>query len=137
MLKTITLCAALLFSATPFASVLVVVHPSNTADISRDDINRLYTGRASSFPGGSQAVPINLVDSNSARNNFDDKVLGRSSSQIKAHWSKLVFTGKGSPPKEVNNDAEVLDLVANNPNIIGYVSKGVDTSNVRTVLTVD
>lgn len=137
MLKTITLCAALLCSATSFASVVVVVHPSNTADISRDDINRLYTGRASSFPGGSQAVPINLVDSNSARNNFDDKVLGRSSSQIKAHWSKLVFTGKGSPPKEVNNDAEVLDLVANNPNIIGYVSKGADTSNVRTVLTVD
>lgn len=137
MLKTMTLCAALLCSATSFASVVVVVHPSNTADISRDDINRLYTGRASSFPGGSQAVPINLVDSNSARNNFDDKVLGRSSSQIKAHWSKLVFTGKGSPPKEVNNDAEVLDLVANNPNIIGYVSKGADTSNVRTVLTVD
>lgn len=137
MLKTITLSTLLLCSSALFANVVVVVHPSNTADISRDDINRLYTGRSSSFPSGSQAVPINLVDSNSVRNDFDDKVLGRSSSQIKAHWSKLVFTGKGSPPKEVNNDAEVLDLVANNPNIIGYVSKGADTSKVRTVLTVD
>lgn len=137
MLKTLTLCTALFCSATSFASVIIVVHPSNTVEISRDDVNRLYTGRASSFPGGSQAVPINLVDSNSVRNDFDDKVLGRSSSQIKAHWSKLVFTGKGSPPKEVNNDAEVLDLVANNPNIIGYVSKGADISNVRAVLTVD
>lgn len=137
MLKTLTLCTALFCSASAFANVVIVVHPSNTAEISRDDINRLYTGRASSFPGGSQAVPINLIDSNSTRNDFDDKVLGRSSSQIKAHWSKLVFTGKGSPPKEVNNDAEVLDLVANNPNIIGYVSKNADISSVRAVLTVD
>lgn len=137
MLKTLTLCTALFCSASAFANVVIVVHPSNTAEISRDDINRLYTGRASSFPGGSQAVPINLIDSNSTRNDFDDKVLGRSSSQIKAHWSKLVFTGKGSPPKEVNNDAEVIDLVANNPNIIGYVSKNADISSVRAVLTVD
>lgn len=137
MLKTLTLCTALFCSASAFANVVIVVHPSNTAEISRDDINRLYTGRASSFPGGSQAVPINLIDSNSTRNDFDDKVLGRSSSQIKAHWSKLVFTGKGSPPKEVNNDAEVIDLVANNPNIIGYVSKNADISSVRAVLSVD
>lgn len=137
MIKKIAIAISLLLTPALYANVVVVVHPSNTADISRDDINRLYTGRASSFPGGGQAVPINLVDSNNVRNDFDDKVLGRSSSQIKAHWSKLVFTGKGSPPKEVNNDAEVLDLVANNPSIIGYVSKGADLSKVRAVLTVD
>ncbi|WP_423185244.1 phosphate ABC transporter substrate-binding protein [Alishewanella sp. d11] len=137
MIKKIVIAISLLLTPALYANVVVVVHPSNTADISRDDINRLYTGRASSFPSGGQAVPINLVDSNSVRNEFDDKVLGRSSSQIKAHWSKLVFTGKGSPPKEVNNDAEVLDLVANNPSIIGYVSKGADLSKVRAVLTVD
>ena len=137
MIKKIVIAASLLLTPALYANVVVVVHPSNTADISRDDINRLYTGRASSFPSGGQAVPINLVDSNSVRNEFDDKVLGRSSSQIKAHWSKLVFTGKGTPPKEVNNDAEVLDLVANNPSIIGYVSKGADLAKVRAVLTID
>lgn len=130
----LTLCCV--FSSS-FAAVQVIVHPSNSANISKDDVNRLYTGRASSFPGGGQAVPINLVETHKTRNDFDEKALGRSSSQIKAHWSKLVFTGKGTPPKEVDSDAEVLELVANNPNIIGYVSKGAATDKVKVVLEID
>ena len=124
-------------TASSFAAVQVIVHPSNSANIGKDDVNRLYTGRASSFPGGGQAVPINLVETHKTRNDFDEKALGRSSSQIKAHWSKLVFTGKGTPPKEVDSDAEVLELVANNPNIIGYVSKGAATDKVKVVLEID
>jgi ABC-type phosphate transport system substrate-binding protein len=124
-------------TASSFAAVQVIVHPSNSANISKDDVNRLYTGRASSFPGGGQAVPINLVETHKTRNDFDEKALGRSSSQIKAHWSKLVFTGKGTPPKEVDSDAEVLELVANNPSIIGYVSKGAATDKVKVVLEID
>jgi len=60
-------------------------------------------------------------------------LLGRSSSQVSAYWSKLVFTGKGIPPKEVSNDAQVIDLVAKNPSVIGYIDKASVTDAVKEI----
>ena len=86
---------------------------------------------------GAAAIPVNLADSVPLRAEFDQKALGRSSSQVKAYWSKLVFTGKGTPPKEVASDSEVLELVASNPNLIGYVSAGAVSAKVKVLLTLE
>jgi ABC-type phosphate transport system substrate-binding protein len=136
-MKTAIFAICCLMSATVTAGIAVVVHPTNGAELSKDDLSRLYTGRTSNFPDGSSAVPINLGDASSLRAMFDEKALGRSSSQIKAYWSKLVFTGKGTPPKEVATPAEVLQLVANNPNIVGYIDSAEVTPAVKVVLTID
>ncbi|WP_334313334.1 hypothetical protein [Psychrosphaera algicola] len=47
----------------------------------------------------------------------------------------MVFTGKGSPPREVSNDAEMLELIKANPSLIGYVSSGSITSDVKVIAT--
>lgn len=116
------------------ADIAIIVHPASTVETSKDDIVRLYTGRSNNL-NGAAVEPLNLSDGHDLRNSFDNDVLGRSPSQVKAYWSKLVFTGKGSPPKEVGSAAEVIDLVAKNPNIIGYVSKADVTDNVKVVTT--
>jgi ABC-type phosphate transport system substrate-binding protein len=136
-MKTILVVGSLLLPLTVNAAIAVVVHPSNQASLTQGDLVRLYTGKLSAFPNGSSAVPVNLADSAALRSEFDQKALGRSSSQVKAFWSKLVFTGKGTPPKEVSSDNEVLTLVANNPNIIGYVDAGAVTSDVKVILTIE
>ena len=52
----------------------------------------------------------------------------KSSSQIKAYWSKLVFTGKGKPPTELSG-ADAIKFVAEKPYAIAYVDASkVDTS---------
>lgn len=136
-MKTFMIVASLLFSAGLSAAIAVVVHPSNSATLSKDELSRLYTGRTSNFPDGNAAIPVNLADASAIRADFDEKALGRSSSQMKAYWSKLVFTGKGTPPKEVATAAEVLKLVANNPNTVGYVAATEVTADVKVVLTLD
>lgn len=119
------------------AGTSVIVHPSNSFSLTADDVTRLFTGRSKTFPDGRTAVPVNLTEDVALRAAFDEKVLGRSSSQIKAHWSKLLFTGKGTPPKEVDSDQEVIDLVKSNPNIIGYISSENANGDVKVVLSVD
>ncbi|MEX1222393.1 MAG: phosphate ABC transporter substrate-binding protein [Idiomarina sp.] len=119
------------------AGTSVIVHPSNSFSLTADDVTRLFTGRSKTFPDGRTAVPVNLTEAVAVRAAFDEKVLGRSSSQIKAHWSKLLFTGKGTPPKEVDSDQEVIDLVKSNPNIIGYISSENATGDVKVLLSVD
>ena len=59
-----------------------------------------------------------------------------SESQLKSYWSKLVFTGKGQPPRDVQTDAEMIELVAGNPNIIGYVDISSVTDKVKVLTSI-
>jgi ABC-type phosphate transport system substrate-binding protein len=137
MLKKLIFIPALTLSFMAFANVAVIVHPSNAATLSQDDINKIFTGRAKNFTDGKAAEPVNLSETVAVRADFDQKALGRSSSQVKAYWSKLVFTGKGTPPKEMASEQEVLDAVAKNPAAIGYVSAGAVTGSVKVALTLN
>lgn len=133
-MKTVLLIAGLALSPLAQAEVAVIVHPSNAATLDADAISKLYMGREKSFPGGASAVPLALADTAAATNEFNDKVLKKPSSQLKAYWSKLIFTGKGTPPKEIASDAEMVKLIGSNPNMIGFVdAKAVDGS-VKVVL---
>ncbi|MBU1311464.1 MAG: phosphate ABC transporter substrate-binding protein [Gammaproteobacteria bacterium] len=117
------------------AEIAVVVNPANANAVSSDDLNRLFLGRASSFADGSKATPLNLAEGQAAREEFDSKVLNRSSAQLKAYWSKLVFTGKGTPPKELADDAAVKAAVAGDSTAIGYISSGSVDGSVKVVAT--
>ena len=116
------------------AEVAVIVHPSSpTSTMTEDDISKLFLGKAKSFPSGEAAVPINQNEGSAARDKFNDAVVKKNSSQLKAYWSQLVFTGKGTPPKDAGDDAEVKKLVAANPNMIGYIDSGAVDGSVKVV----
>jgi ABC-type phosphate transport system substrate-binding protein len=130
--KALTLTMALAVSSVS-AEVAVIVHPSNAAALDQAEIARLFTGRGTTFNNGSKATPFNLAESAPARTEFDTKVLNKSSSQMKAFWSKLVFTGKGSPPKELPSDAEMKAAVAADTTAIGYIDAAAVDASVKVV----
>ncbi|CAM4278113.1 MULTISPECIES: phosphate ABC transporter substrate-binding protein [Pseudoalteromonas] len=123
----------LLCSAYSCLAVDVIVNPANTSTLDENEIKQIFIGKSKSFSDGSKALPITQADGSTVTDEFNEKVLNKSSSQLKAYWSKLVFTGKGTPPKEAADDAEVLKLVASNPNLIGFVSSGAADSSVKVV----
>ena len=69
------------------------------------------------------------------RDDFYNKVTGKSAAQMKAYWSKIIFTGKGQPPKEVADNAAVKKLVADSPSAIGYIDKSALDSSVKAVFS--
>lgn len=116
------------------AEVAVIVSASNgNTSLDQDTIARVFLGKSKNFPDGSQAVPVDQNSGSATREAFSSTVLGKSSSQLKAYWSRLIFTGKGTPPKESGDDAAVKDLVAKNPNLIGYVDSSVVDGSVKVV----
>ena len=120
-----------------FAEVAVIVHPSLGVDsLTEDDVSRLFLGKAKSFPGGAQAVPINQNEGSASRDKFNEAVCKKNASQYKAYWSQLVFTGKGTPPKDGGDDAAVKALIAANPKMIGYVDSSVVDGSVKVVYKV-
>ncbi|MBT1444280.1 phosphate ABC transporter substrate-binding protein [Shewanella sp. JM162201] len=129
LINSILLC---LCSMQVFAGVAVIVHPNNGDTIDKKAIENIYLGKTKSFPGGGQAVPVNL-EGGPVREAFDSTVLGKSSSQLKSYWSQKVFTGKGTPPKEVASAEEVIGLVSSNPNIIGYIDSSQVNGSVKVI----
>lgn len=135
-ISKIAIGLSLVVSAVAFAETAVIVSASNGNNaLDREIIERIFTGKSNSFPDGTQAIPVDQNEGNAAREAFNASVLGKSASQLKAYWSRLIFTGKGTPPKESGNDADVKDLVAKNPNVIGYVDASVVDGSVKVVYT--
>jgi ABC-type phosphate transport system substrate-binding protein len=134
MLKKIVVITSLLIaSSSSFADLVVVVNPANGNALDGKIVQRIFLGKDKKYKDGTETIAINQDASSALRENFDQEVLGRNSSQVSAYWSKLVFTGKGIPPKEVSSDAEVIDLVSKNPSAIGYIDSASVTDAVKVV----
>lgn len=134
-MKILLFVLCLFISLGVAAEIAVIVHPSNNNAISQADLEPLFMVKKSTFADGSKASPYYLTADDAVRNQFDEKILGKSSGQLKAYWSKLVFTGKGTPPAELGNSAEAVAKVAADPSGIAYVDKGAVTGAVKVVLT--
>lgn len=115
------------------AELAVIVHPSNGTSLSKDDITRIFLGKNRSFPGGGEAVPISFAFASKESEEFSSSVLGKTPKQLKAYWAKMIFTGQGTPPKEMDTAAQILDLVSKNPSLIGFVPAGSESGGVKVV----
>jgi hypothetical protein len=58
-----------------------------------------------------------------------------SAAQVKAFWSKIIFTGRGQPPKTVATSREAKQLLVASPNAISYIDQSLVDSSVRVVFT--
>lgn len=99
--------------------IMIVGHASlGKTDLST--VQRLYSGRAVSI-GDKTAIPINLRANSPVRESFLSAIMGQSEEQYTGYWLVRRYVGKGTPPEEVSDVAEVLRLIATMPGAVGYV----------------
>jgi ABC-type phosphate transport system substrate-binding protein len=131
-LMSTLLLAAFAAAALPAtaAEIVVIVSQKNPA-------TRMFSEQASQFFLGKSNLftPVDQADGSAIRNEFYHKVADKDAAQVKALWSKLVFTGKATPPKEYANSAEVKKAVAADPKAIGYIDKSAVDDTVKVILT--
>ncbi|MCH8618090.1 hypothetical protein [Undibacterium sp. TS12] len=110
------------------AELVVVVNPSNPATaMTAAQASQFFLGKSAMF------TPVDLPENSPIRAEFYKKVADKDMSEVKTIWSKLVFTGKGTAPKEMHNNAEVKKAVAANPTGIGYIERSAVDSTVKVV----
>ena len=132
-MKLRTLVTALLMSmAVPAAAqevVAVVSARSPVTALNPTQVADIFLGRSTRFPDGTQAVPIDQAEESELRDRFYSTYAGKSPSQVKAHWAKIIFTGRGQPPRQVASSQEAKKAIVDNPHAIGYIdARHVDTS---------
>jgi hypothetical protein len=127
----VTLGAAALLAAHVHAADLVVVGNPSAAPMNKDQVADVYLGKSQA------ATPLDLPESSPLRAEFYKKATGRDLAQIKSTWSRVVFTGKGQPPKELPDAAAVKKVVAADVKAIGYIEKSALDSSVKVLSSVD
>lgn len=110
--------------------IVVIVNPAAKA-ISKDQIADLYLGRT----GG--LTPIDQTAGSAIYVQFYKQATGRDVAQVKAIWSRILFTGRGLPPKQLPDSAAVKQAIAANPNAVGYIEKSAVDASVKVVLPLD
>jgi hypothetical protein len=111
-----------------YAADIVVIMAANAAPLTKDQVTNVYLGRSLDFK------PVDLPESSTTRNDFYKKATDRDASQVKAAWSRLMFTGHGQPPKVLADAAAVKKAVAADPKSVGYIDKADVDSTVKVVL---
>ena len=100
--------------------VVVVATDSSVTRLNKSQISNIFLGKTSRFPDGSRAVPLNQPESSADRSEFNHRYMEKSAAQIKAHWSKMIFTGRGQPPREVDS-SDLKQLLAERAGAIAYI----------------
>ena len=124
-----------MYAASACADVVVVVSAKSAiTHLTAEQVTKLFLGKTATFPNGGNAVPIDQAEGSSIRNEFYSRIANKTPSQISAYWTKIIFTGDGYPPKQLEGNLDVRNTVANNPNAIGYIDRSVVDSSVRVIL---
>lgn len=125
------------FSIPTLADIAIVVHPNNPlANLTKEDAAKIFLSKTKIFPNGKEVSIIDLEEGDEIRNAFYEKVTNKSASQVKAYWSRLIFTGKGQPPKVAIDSDEVISAISNDENAIGYIDTDDINENVKVIFKV-
>ena len=110
--------------------VKIIVNSSVSAEsISASDLKNIFLATSTGL-GGSHVEPV-LEKGGPAHEAFLREYLGKTDAALQTYYRSLVFTGKGSMPKMLAGDNEVVAYVAQTKGAIGYVSSGASTAGVK------
>ncbi len=114
------------------AEVVIVVSPQNpTTTLSRSEVSNIFLGKINRFPNGQPAVPIDQPESSQPRKEFYRDVSNKQPADLKAYWSRMIFTGRGQPPMMVDGDEQVKKTLAGRPDGIGYIDRAAVDDSVK------
>lgn len=118
------------------ATELVVIVSARSAapPMRADQVAAIFLGQSAQLPDGAMVAAIDQPVGSSTRDAFYARVAAKSPALLKAYWSKMLFTGRGQPPREADDNAAVRKLVADTPGMIGYIDRSALDASVRPVL---
>lgn len=123
------------FSPLASAEVAIIVHPdSGLTEASKTEVVNIFLSKSKSLRG-KKLTPYDLSKGQATRDMFYQNVVRKNESQLKAYWSRLIFTGKGLPPTAYESEQDIIDTVADDASAIGYVSSENVNGSVKVLAT--
>jgi TonB family protein len=118
------------------ADIKVIANGSVKADaISATEVKSIFLEEYGSLRDGTHVEPV-LEKDGPVHEAFLREYLGGTDDDLQNYYRALVFSGRGSMPKQLGSDAEVVAYVARTKGAIGYVSAETIGEDVKTLTIV-
>jgi len=114
--------ASVLVSSALHAQVVIIANENvKTSEITKEQLEEIFTGKVTTLPDGSQVVP--LLNGGTAHGSFLKAYIGKSDAAYLAGWRELSFQGKTKLPKTFDGDDAIVEFVLDHPGTIAYIWK--------------
>ncbi len=114
------------------SEIKVIANGSVKADIiSPNEVKSVFLEEYGSL-NGIHVEPV-LEKDGPVHQAFLHEYLGGTDDDLQSYYRALVFSGRGSMPKQLDSDAEVVAYVARTKGAIGYVSSETAVEDVKTL----
>lgn len=123
----------LLFSFQVNSKELVVVVNAKSAidSLSKYEVVGIYMGRYRSTDTSLSVTPI---DNEQVKEYFYASLIKKSLTSVNSYWARLKFTGRDyTRPVELNNTAQIIEKLLQDPRAIAYISKESVTPDLKIV----
>ena len=121
-------------SAAGSEMVVIVSARSPVVALTSEQVADIFLARTARLPGGEEVQALDLPVGHALRDEFYLRVAGKSPALMKAYWTRMVFTGRGQPPRELSSMSAIRKLVAENPAMIAYLERSALDASVKAVL---
>lgn len=127
----------ILFSINIFAdSLAVIVSKDSTIDIiTKKELSKIFLVKTKRLPNGEKSIVIESTNKE-YQSKFYKSISSKNEKQLKKYWAKMIFTGRGQPPKKMNSINELILFIKNNKNAISYIPFNYVNSDVKTVMEI-
>src|SRR5580658_1691465 len=117
--------------------VVVIANGSIKVDIiSANDVKSVFLEEENSLRDSVHVEPV-LEKEGAVHEAFLHEYIGGTDDDLQNYYRALVFSGRGSMPKELGSDEEVVAYVEKTRGAIGYVSARTNTAGVKTLVIGD
>ncbi|MGF1734035.1 hypothetical protein [Photobacterium satsumensis] len=106
--------------------------------LTKSKARMLYKGKTKKLNGSIKIVLVDLPEKSIHREEFYNMLLGKSITQMNGYWASLSFSGKGTPPEELNSDdiKGIIEWLNANPNGIAYAPVSAVPENANILITI-
>lgn len=104
-------------------SAVTLVYGSGVkvAALSKESVRAVFFMRERAWPDGTPIQVFVLPDDNPIHQRFAKEVLGVYPYQLRAAWDRMVYSGTGQAPIQVNTLQEMRERLRTTPGAVGYV----------------
>jgi ABC-type phosphate transport system substrate-binding protein len=108
--------------APPAAFVLIVNAGVKAQTLTKADVRAMFAKKTTRWADDMLVTPFDLIPASPVRSAFSEAIFNKSPQTVLSEWRQRIFTGQGTPPREVKDDASMIATVAATPGALGYVT---------------
>lgn len=130
-LGVLILVLSAIYSSAAVGEVVIVAHKSVGVDqVDARAFQEMALGKRVQWRDGAQVRFVVMKD-RELHEQFLRSFVRKSPSQWDTYWRRMMFTGRGLPPKTLDSSKAILDFVSQTEGAVGYVDAEAVSETVK------